>query len=396
MLRTIKKFIAKYWVGRSDYCDYSLMAVVVLLIAFGLVMLYSTSSYSAEATYGDDMYYFKRQLIFAAVSLAFMWFLSHLKYRIWKFWAIPIYIAALGTMILVRYAGHTSHGSSRWLYMGSIGFQPAELAKIAVILTLPLFIVGMGRKLKTAWGTTFSMFLGLLLSGVAMVFTDNLSTAIIIGLITLLILFIAHPSIKGFVIVFIGLGALVVLAVFLVKNGFLTDSFRYSRVLVWLDPEKYSDSGGYQVMQGLYAIGSGGLFGKGLGNSTQKLGSLPEAQNDMIFSIICEELGIFGGILLLILFVYLLYRLLFIAQNASDLFGSLVVSGIFVHIALQVILNICVVTNVIPTTGVTLPFVSYGGTSLFLILVEMGIALGISRGIRFEGKEKLTYDRRRR
>ena len=145
--------------------------------------------------------------------------------------------------------------------------------------------------------------------------------------------------------------------------------------------------GGYQVMQALYAIGSGGFFGKGLGNSAQKLGTIPEAQNDMIFSIVCEELGVFGAILLLLMFGYLLYRLFFIAQNAPDLYGTLIVSGIFAHIALQVILNICVVLNLMPTTGITLPFVSYGGTSILFLMTEMAIALSVSRQIKFKNQE---------
>ena len=160
--------------------------------------------------------------------------------------------------------------------------------------------------------------------------------------------------------------------------------FRLRRVMVWLQPERYAQSGGYQIMQAMYAIGSGGFFGKGLGNSVQKLGAVPEAQNDMIFSIICEELGVFGCIIILLLFAYLLYRLIFIAHNAPDLYGSLMVCGIFFHIALQVILNICVVINLIPTTGITLPFFSYGGTSIVFLMAEMGIALSVSRQIKFE------------
>ena len=152
---------------------------------------------------------------------------------------------------------------------------------------------------------------------------------------------------------------------------------------VWLDPEKYASDGGLQVVQGLYAIGSGGFFGKGLGNSAQKM-IIPEVQNDMILAIICEELGVFGAIIVLVLFAILLYRLLFIAQNAPDLYGSLIVIGIFAHIALQVIFNVCVVLNLIPTTGITLPFISYGGTSILFLMIEMGIALGVSSRIRFE------------
>ena len=163
-----------------------------------------------------------------------------------------------------------------------------------------------------------------------------------------------------------------------------SENFRIRRVLAWLRPEENLSAGGYQVLQSLYAIGSGGIFGKGLGNSAQKLGTIPEAQNDMIFSIICEELGIFGGIIVLLLFAYLLYRLFFIAQNAPDLVGSLMVTGIFIHIALQVILNIAVVLNLMPNTGITLPFISYGGTSVVFLMSEMGLALSVARQIKFQ------------
>ena len=158
-------------------------------------------------------------------------------------------------------------------------------------------------------------------------------------------------------------------------------NFRLRRILVWLDPEKYASDGGYQLIQGLYAIGSGGFLGKGLGNSAQKM-VIPEVQNDMILSIICEELGVFGVIMILVIFGLLIYRLVHIAQNAPDMYSSLVVTGIFAHISLQVILNVCVVTNLIPTTGITLPFISYGGTSIIFLMIEMGIALGISRKIK--------------
>lgn len=171
------------------------------------------------------------------------------------------------------------------------------------------------------------------------------------------------------------------------QSGLLTailDEYQMNRIYAWIDPEEFPLSNGFQVLQGLYAIGAGGLFGTGLGNSLQKLGFLPESQNDMIFSIICEELGIVGGVILLILFAYLLYRLFFIAQNAPDLFGSLLVSGVFIHIALQVILNIAVVVNLMPNTGVTLPFISYGGTSIMFLMAEMGMALSVSRQIKFK------------
>ena len=167
-------------------------------------------------------------------------------------------------------------------------------------------------------------------------------------------------------------------------NATLTtsDNFRIRRILTWLRPEEYASGVGYQTLQGLYAIGSGGFFGKGLGNSAQKM-VIPEVQNDMILSVICEELGVFGAIVVLVLFGVLLYRLLFIAQNAPDVYGSLIVTGIFSHIALQVILNVSVVINLIPNTGITLPFISYGGTAVLFLMAEMGIALGVSQKIKF-------------
>ena len=221
-------------------------------------------------------------------------------------------------------------------------------------------------------------------AGAAYIFTENLSTALIIAGISFILIFIVHPKTKPFVIIMaIGIGLVLLAALFVLPRITANpDSFRLRRILVWSHPEAYADEGGYQVMQGLYAIGSGGLFGKGLGNSTQKLAALPEAQNDMIFCIICEELGVFGAAIVVILFVFLLYRLFFIARNAPDLLGSLIASGIFVHIALQVMLNIAVVTNLIPTTGITLPFVSYGGTSIVFLMAEMMVALSISGQIR--------------
>ena len=197
-------------------------------------------------------------------------------------------------------------------------------------------------------------------------------------------LIIVYPKsapivVLGIAACIVGYAGLHLLGEYLESSG----SFRIERILVWLNPEEYMSDGGFQVVQGLYAIGSGGFFGKGLGNSAQKM-IIPEVQNDMILAIICEELGVFGAIIVLLLFAILLYRLLFIAQNAPDLYGSLIVTGIFAHIALQVIFNVCVVLNLIPTTGITLPFISYGGTSILFLMAEMGIALGVSSRIRFE------------
>ena len=231
--------------------------------------------------------------------------------------------------------------------------------------------------------------MGTFLALLAYVCTDNLSTAIIIVCITVGMIFVAHPKTRIFLILAAVAIAFLAILVFVIGQSVKeTDDFRLNRIIAWLHPENATGTAAYQTIQALYAIGSGGFLGRGLGNSIQKLGSVPEAQNDMIFSIICEELGIVGGVILLLLFGYLLYRLCFIAQNAPDLFGSLIVSGIFIHIALQVILNIAVVVNLMPNTGVTLPFISYGGTSIMFLMAEMGLALSVSRQIKLKTPER--------
>ena len=203
-------------------------------------------------------------------------------------------------------------------------------------------------------------------------------------------IFVAHPKTRIFLILVAVAIAFLAILVFVIGQSVKeTDDFRLNRIIAWLHPENATGTAAYQTIQALYAIGSGGFLGRGLGNSIQKLGSVPEAQNDMIFSIVCEELGILGGMIVLLLFAYLLYRLFFIAQNASDLFGSLIVSGIFIHIALQVIFNIAVVVNLMPNTGVTLPFISYGGTSILFLMAEMGLALSVARQIKFKEPERL-------
>lgn len=371
--------------GERDYYDYNLLAIVILLTCFGLVMLYSTSAYEAMLEPGgDDMSYFRKQAIISVGAFILALVGSQIDYHLLARFATPIYWISLSLLFITKFIGREVNGAKRWIYFGPISFQPAEMAKLAIILFLPVLIVKMGHKLR-GWKAPAIVFVFGFLSAVfTYVFTENLSTALIILGITVILIFIAHPQTMPFVI---GGGILAGLVAFaltvLISFATNSDNFRINRILVWLDPESHSSLGGYQVMQGLYAIGSGGFFGKGLGNSTQKLGALPEAQNDMIFSIICEELGVFGAVLVILMFVFMLYRLFFIAQNAPDLLGSLIVSGIFVHIALQVVLNIAVVTNLIPTTGITLPFVSYGGTSILFLMAEMALALSVSRQIRF-------------
>ena len=384
--KTNKKYVRRMLSTERDYFDYNLLAIVILLTCFGLVMLYSTSAYEAMLeTGGDDMSYFRKQAVISAGALVLALIGSQFDYHFLARFAMPVYWVSIGFLFITKFIGREVNGAKRWIYFGPISFQPAELAKLAIILFLPVVIVKMGHKFKD-WKAPATVFgFGILSAGFTYIFTENLSTAIIIAGITVVLIFIAHPKTAPFVAAAcIGAVLIAILVLVLVNMAGSSDSFRIQRIKVWLDPESHSSLGGYQVMQALYAIGSGGFFGKGLGNSAQKLGALPEAQNDMIFSIICEELGVFGAVLVILMFVLMLYRLFFIAQNAPDLLGSLIASGIFVHIALQVVLNIAVVTNMIPTTGITLPFVSYGGTSILFLMAEMALALSVSRQIRFK------------
>ena len=367
------------------YFDYSLLAILICLICFGLVMLYSTSSYSAMMKQnGDSLFYFKRQVLFCIVGLIGMWIVSRIDYH-WYFERSKFfYFISIFMMFLVKTPlGKEVNGAKRWIKLPfEQQLQPAEIAKIAIILFIPALICTMGREIKTLEGIVKVLAWGAFSGAVVFIITENLSTAIIVMGITCIMIFVVHPKTRIFIIIAVGIILIGIVGARVLGMAMETSgNFRLRRILVWLNPEKYASEGGYQIMQALYAIGSGGFFGKGLGNSAQKM-IIPEVQNDMILSIICEELGVFGAIMVLILFGMLLYRLLFIAQNAPDLYGSLVVSGIFAHIALQVILNVMVVINCIPTTGITLPFISYGGTSVLFLMAEMGLALGVSSKIK--------------
>lgn len=366
------------------FFDFNLLTVLIFLICFGLVMLYSTTAYSALVEHEDSMYYFKRQLFFYAVGFAGMYVVEKIDYHVYIKWADKIYFFSIFMMALVQTPlGKEVKGARRWIRLPfGQQLQPSEIAKIAVILFIPVVICNLGKEIKTFKGIRKVLLWGGIAAVCVLVLTDNLSTAIIVMGITCIMIFVVHPKTKPFVFIAMAGLACVVVGVRVLGTVLETsDNFRLRRILVWLNPEGHAEEGGYQVLQGLYAIGSGGFFGKGLGNSAQKM-IMPEVQNDMILSIVCEELGVFGVIIVLVLFGLLLYRLMFVAQNAPDMYGSLIVTGIFAHVALQVVLNIAVVTNLIPTTGITLPFISYGGTSSLFLMVEMGIALGVSRRIK--------------
>lgn len=336
------------------------------------------------------MYFLKRQVLFCGMGFFAMYWISQIDYHIYAKYAEKLYWFSIALLFLVRLTplGKEVNGAKRWIRLPmNQQLQPAEIVKLAVILLIPIILCQLGNRAHKKDGIVKVIIWGFGAAAGVYFLTSNLSSAIIVAGITVCLLFVVHPKTKPFMVLAGGGLAAAIIAV-AVLNRMIQDagssgSFRLRRVLVWLQPEQYASGSGYQTLQGLYAIGSGGFFGKGLGNSAQKM-IIPEVQNDMILSVICEELGVCGVIIILVLFGLLLYRLMFIAQNAPDMYGALVASGIFAHIAIQVILNIAVVTNTIPNTGVTLPFISYGGTSILFLMAEMGIALSISRQIRVE------------
>ncbi len=379
----------------GEHYDFQLWAIIIILIALGLIMLYSASSYEAilDQPDGGDMFYFMRQLKNSLVAIAVAIVVSVIDYHRWQKFSFAAYIGSIVLMGLVKFTplGIEVYGAKRWLRLGPLSFQPSETAKLAMILFVPYLILRYGKNLISKKGRRIVLGLIVFQSFCAYWMTENLSTALIILAIGVAMLGVAYPK-KSYVVLLSSLSlGIPVLSVFFArvfKDQLATiDDFRIARVLVWLEPEKYMNKESFQVLQGLYAIGSGGIFGKGLGNSAQKLATIPEAQNDMIFSIICEEFGLFGAVCLLMMFGYLLYRLFWISTHAPDFYGSMIAAGVFVHVAVQVVLNICVVLAVIPTTGVSLPFVSYGGTSVIFLMMEIGLVLSVSGRIRIRDRK---------
>lgn len=347
--------------------DYTLLAALSLLVVMGLVILYSTSAYNGEVKFHDSFYYLKKQVFATLLGIAGMFVAANMDYHVWRHVAVLGYLTAVLLSVAVLFIGDEINGSKRWLSLGPFSFQPSEFAKVAVILFLAHVVTKNVKNIGKM--RTMIKIMVLILPIVGLVGASNLSTAIIILGIGVILIFVASPKYGQFV--FMGILGIGFMAIFLAL-----ESYRLERLAIWRNPEAYEK--GYQTLQGLYAIGSGGLFGRGLGESIQKLGFVPEAQNDMIFSIICEELGLFGAGFILILFLILIWRFFVIATHASDLFGALIATGAMGHMMIQVILNIAVVTNTIPNTGITLPFISYGGTSVVFLLVEMGLVLSVS------------------
>ncbi len=369
------------------FYDYSLLAVIIFLCVFGLIIVYSSSSYSAEVKIGDSLYYFKRQGVILAASFCGMLFVSKLDYHKYVKLVPLLYILAVVLMLLTNFTslGIEHNGQKRWFGTSSVSFQPAEFVKIAIILTLSSLISKIGRKIDTWRGLLLAIILAV--PPFLLVAMNNLSSGIIIAGICFMICFVGSKN-KGIYI--FGVAAVLAVAFIFVQFGEnmvemgILEGYQLQRIRVWQNPEAYPRDGGWQVLQGLYAIGSGGFFGRGLGQSIQKLGFIPEAMNDMVFSIICEELGLFGALCVILLFLFMIWRFMIIANNAPDLLGALIVVGVMAHISIQVILNVAVVTNTIPNTGISLPFISYGGTSILFLMAEMGMALGVSNRITLE------------
>lgn len=373
--------VGRHPAEKQMFFDYTLIFVVFFLVMFGLLMLYTASIYTSD--------FFVKQCKVSLLGIVVMFIFARVDYHLYARKWMPAIIAGgavLSVLMIWSPLGVALNGARRWIGVGPITVQPAEIFKIAIILVNAFLITKFNKNMHKAKVLGFFLFITAFSFLLILVLGQNLSSAIIVAMITVLMVFVACPTYKPFVITG-GLG-LIVAGIFvyccLTIDGFA--GFRGERIIAWLQPERATDPDMiFQSTQALYSIGSGGLGGKGLGGGTQKM-ILPEAMNDMIFAIICEEMGMVGAFFVLVMFAMLLYRLMFIAKNSKDLLGGMIATGVFVHFMVQVILNIGVVTGLLPPTGVTLPFISYGGTALILLMAEIGIALNVSRQIDLEHK----------
>lgn len=368
------------YLSELEMVDYRIIVSVVFLVMFGLIMIYSASS----AQYGSSM--MKKQLLVGIGGIVLMLLISYVDYHIYARWAGAIYILSTLSLFLVKVPGLgvTKNGASRWIEIAGQSFQPSELLKPTMVVLMAYLLTQVGRKLTFLKADIYLLIPGAVAVLLILVVTKNLSTALIVLGIVAVMFFVAYPDKKIWRWVGICLLAGIILALIYYNTVILQqkaagDSFRTNRILAWLYPDEYPDVS-RQSRYSLYAIGFGGLLGRGLGSGTMKY-YIPEPMNDFIFAVVAEELGLVGCALILFLFIYQIWRVLTVAQHARDLLGSYMALGIGVHVALQVILNIGVATSLLPNTGISLPYISYGGTALLLQLCEMGIVLNISRQI---------------
>ncbi|MCL2399085.1 MAG: putative lipid II flippase FtsW [Defluviitaleaceae bacterium] len=359
--------------------DHTIFLVVIILTLFGVMMVFSASyvitGRSAQFNF-DSFYYLRRHGVMAVIGFLVLMISSNFNYHLLKKFALPMYLASLVLLILAWAVGHESHGAARWIDIFGFRFQPSEVSKAALIFVMAKIVSG-NRRILDKW-PGFLFCCGIV--GVMSVFVllGNLSTAIIIAIIGGGMIFVASPHMLRFIVV--GAAGVSGMLGYLYYQAYLAEGmgFRGGRFRAWIDPFSDMQGFGFQIVQSLYAIASGGLFGLGIGQSRQKT-FLPEVHNDVIFSVIAEELGFVGSGIILLLFGILIWRGLKIAMNAPDNFGALVAAGIVLMIASQVIINVAVVTNSIPNTGIPMPFISYGGTALVICMGLMGVLLNISR-----------------
>ena len=346
---------------------------------FSLVMLFSASFSYAYVHYGNSFHFITKQALFAVAGVAVMLFVSKFDYHIYKRFAVPIYIVAI-IMLVAVYGFAPIANVHRWITIGPIQFQPSEIGKLAIII---LFAHLISKNSSSMDKFSFvAVLLGLLfLVSILVVFETHVSATILILAIGITLIYVGGLSKKlaliG-VITFVGLG----IVGYFILSKYL--GYASTRMVAWLDPWSDPSNAGYQTIQSLLAIGSGGPFGRGLGQSRLKQLWLPEPHNDFIFSVVCEELGLIGAMVIILIFCALIWRGFIVAMRAKDKFGSLLALGLTFQVGLQVALNILVVTNTIPNTGISLPFFSYGGTALIILLAEMGIVISVSRSSSIE------------
>ncbi|MGJ7922490.1 stage V sporulation protein E [Neobacillus sp. LXY-4] len=357
--------------------DLLLMIITFTLLAVGLIMVYSASAVWADYKFNDSFFFAKRQLLFAGVGILAMFFIMNIDYWTWRTWAKVLIIICfvLLVLVLIPGIGNVRNGSRSWIGVGAFSIQPSEFMKLAMIAFLAKFL-SERQKLITSFRLGLVPSLALVFTAFAMIMLQpDLGTGTVMVGTCVVMIFIAGARVSHFV----GLGMIGV-------AGFvgliISAPYRMKRITSFLDPWQDPLGSGFQIIQSLYAIGPGGLFGLGLGQSRQKFFYLPEPQTDFIFAILAEELGFIGGSFVLLLFALLLWRGIRIALGAPDLYGSFLAVGIIAMIAIQVMINIGVVTGLMPVTGITLPFLSYGGSSLTLMLMAIGVLLNISRYAR--------------
>lgn len=354
--------------------DFTLLITILLLLSIGLIMLLSASSPSALSESGNSYSYFFRQGIFAIAGLFMMWVISNIDYRFYQKYYKLAYVVAFLLLLAVPFIGREVKGAKRWIYVTeSLSLQPSEFVKLLMIIFYSAILVKNRDKLGKYGKGFIKHFLLITPIIVLLLIQPHFSASmVIIGIVSIMMIIAGckfwHFLVTGAVVGIPGIIALILL-----------EPYRLERVMTFLDPWKDATGSGWQVIQSLYAIGSGGLFGAGLGESKQKYLYIPEPHNDFIFSILAEELGFIGCAIVIILFGIFIWRGILIAMKSPDMFGSLMAIGITAQIAIQVIINIAVVTSSMPATGMPLPFFSYGGTSLFIVLCEMGILLNISK-----------------